>query len=1171
VILGFLFMFGTPVDVLLLGRGYPAMIRGDQLIVWHDILLLKYRWLLVAAAVLLPALALGVVHVMWRRDASSGRLGRWVRRLWPAGLLPIVAIARLLADVLPPAVVTNIAFYLPVAVLAAILAPGWRASTSGNPAVSHERRWNAGIVLLAVLLFYAVGWNLAVTTGEHVGDEGHYLVQAESLYLDHDLDIKNQLFDPDLAERTSLGPQDLTRQHVAPNSKGGHWYSWHPYGLPLILAPFWKKGIDVRYLILAIIGALGCLGMFRLSRRVGAGHLASAVAVAGLGGSFYWAVFSGRAMPEVLGATLLIWLFWAVHAQAEKPWLATFVAAGCCAYLAPSHVRFLPLSLMGMGFFGLFGLCGRQPWPTKLIRLTVFSLLCLAGYAGYYAVQRMLFGSSAFVYGTAPVSQTLFSFPLGMWATIADVQGLVSIFPLFMWLSVALLAWLVVDRKERFFAISLLVTFLTCLLTSCSNAAGIGGSSVSGRYLLVAVPLLVPAAAIMLERSSGWARGWFLFLGLASALLLLLTMVHLPAIGRAFILPVPSLRGVPSWQGLFQPHSTFLDVTLYPFAARWTTAYVIAGMAASLWLMLRPALSRRGVVGALLLVLALGIISHNVQAEYDMPGYRPRDVAQGLLQLNLDRVVVTRSAAPSLRFCKFPVAGDERSMLTNAPARPPDDWRYVDSSTLVAGVDGEGKSCREILTDAVMDTHGSAFTDPTNLPTLTFMFDRAVPLCGIRFLSPNDRYPREVMVEGQAQEGGKWDAVLPAMRTTGCFWSGAQVLPRGVQYFLDLRFAAPAGGIRSVRVTLLPGDTPHDVRLSEMLFLEQASPPEGEPPSFDACVTALQSRGVKQFYGPRWVSDRLAVTAARDNMLKVPALIPDSPEDWMLYDPADPCPVRITDTTGFLVDARDAGRARHILQGMELPWKEAAFGRFVLLVVAGGDPRNDARQYPMLYWTEAGCFAADRNRFAGRKAYRGYEEAVGLRDLSERVKLLKKAVELYPACEPAWQALIAALKAQGDGAGAAAQMAARKAALEPAIPARIRFANGIELLGLALSAQKAKPGGSVEVTYYWRCPPAAESTRPAVFVHFVQGKQLFFQDDHKLLDEFFPEDLRNQPFNEILTERRTVIVPASAPPGVYDITIGLYNPKNKRRLRAETALPEKRREVRLPVKLTVEL
>ena len=88
-----------------------------------------------------------------------------------------------------------------------------------------------------------------------------------------------------------------------------------------------------------------------------------------------------------------------------------------------------------------------------------------------------------------------------------------------------------------------------------------------------------------------------------------------------------------------------------------------------------------------------------------------------------------------------------------------------------------------------------------------------------------------------------------------------------------------------------------------------------------------------------------------------------------------------------------------------------------------------------------------------------------------------------------------------------------------------------------------------------------------MFVHFLNGKTICFQDDHKLLEEIESFDLEKQPFERIFIEHRRVKIPASTSPEEYTITIGLYHMKINERLRPKTALVEDRREVTLPVVL----
>ena len=55
-------------------------------------------------------------------------------------------------------------------------------------------------------------------------------------------------------------------------------------------------------------------------------------------------------------------------------------------------------------------------------------------------------------------------------------------------------------------ATALVLTFVAVLLTSCTNAAALGGACVPGRYLLVVLPLLLPGTAHLLARGTPAAR-----------------------------------------------------------------------------------------------------------------------------------------------------------------------------------------------------------------------------------------------------------------------------------------------------------------------------------------------------------------------------------------------------------------------------------------------------------------------------------------------------------------------------------------------------------------------------------------------------------------------------------------------------------------------------------------
>ena len=131
----------------------------------------------------------------------------------------------------------------------------------------------------------------------------------------------------------------------------------------------------------------------------------------------------------------------------------------------------------------------------------------------------------------------------------------------------------------------------------------------------------------------------------------------------------------------------------------------------------------------------------------------------------------------------------------------------------------------------------------------------------------------------------------------------------------------------------------------------------------------------------------------------------------------------------------------------------------------------------------------------------------------------------------------------------------------------MKFSDGVELLGLTLSSREVPRGGKLVIQYYWRCPPAVLRKKlPAVFVHFANGGEMF-QDDHRVLGTADRKEIEFQPFDEVLVETRAVNVPSSAAPGEYEIRMGRKS--RVWRSSVDTELPQSRRAVELPVRLTV--
>ena len=511
---------------------------------WRTHLAWQLRWAFWAATLLLPIAAWFVL-----RNAHV---------LSPLSFLPLALPAILLAGVAPKWILSTILFYVPTVVAAAVVWRLYESSGGREGGESLSRRHIAVAFVVGSILFGAFGLYFTTIAGGHVGDEAHYRTIATSLYRHRTLDLKPLMMDKiveDGGEPTDPETLEAYGENIHRNekAKGGHWYSTHSYGLPLLLAPFGGAGNLGRHIALGLIAGLACAGMLALCAvTTDKGKPEALLVISALALSNVWAVYAARTLPETLGAALLVWAYWAISDQASHKWRSLIVAAACCIYMPFAHVRFAPLSLLAFGFYGLYGLFGDEPWGRKILRLGVFTVACGAGYAAYLMIQCSMFDGGD-PYRVTTVARA--PLRMGAWWSLSDTKGLVHIWPVFIWLLGAQVACLVYDKRSRPFVVAVLVAFFADLMLSCTTPGWRNGSSLPGKKLVVVLPLLLPAAVVVLRRAGPTARRWFVFLAMVSVSYLFVTTVRLEVLGRSFH-HGPLILGVklPALQDLLDPH-----------------------------------------------------------------------------------------------------------------------------------------------------------------------------------------------------------------------------------------------------------------------------------------------------------------------------------------------------------------------------------------------------------------------------------------------------------------------------------------------------------------------------------------------------------------------------------------------------------------------------------------
>lgn len=508
-------------------------------------------------------LGLALCFFLWRHDGAplKSRSNSLLLLLTLMLNLAYVCLYPLL-----PTLASNLFFYGSPVIGSLLLVRLWQRPTPSSPASisSPTLGQSTCFFLTATLLYTLSGVYFTQSVGEHAGDEGHYLTQARSLYEDGDLDIKNNI--------GKIGKRHPEYFHVAMTSKNEKWYSWHSPGLSFLLAPTMGQGLWFRHGVLGAIAASALLGMWILARQLGAREPYALSVVCLSGASVFWLVYASRALPETLGAALAVWATVAAIAQVRKPWRSLFPAAVCVVLLPLTQTRFIPLSLTLMGVYGLTGLLNRNELrPRKILRLGVFTLLCLGGYACFmwYQYQRYA-GGSAY-----PVKTLLFSLPLGLWHSLASSRGIIAFFPMLLIALVALPLGGRSGQPTRRIWIPLLI-FASIYFTSCATVWFAGGSCLPGRFLFSVSPVVLAYFAADLHRLPTGFRGLTAYTGLYAASFSLFMLPWLPAMGKSF--------SNPNKIDLIHPMITDLVTFYYDpmFATRLFPALGLMGVAALL-------------------------------------------------------------------------------------------------------------------------------------------------------------------------------------------------------------------------------------------------------------------------------------------------------------------------------------------------------------------------------------------------------------------------------------------------------------------------------------------------------------------------------------------------------------------------------------------------------------
>jgi hypothetical protein len=369
--------------------------------------------------------------------------------------------------------------------LAAAVAVGriWRPRLGSLPG-GRALFLTAAAVYLGVGLWYASRLRVS-------GDEPHYLLMAQSLWHEGDLDLRDNFEREDWREYTP-GP---VAPHWAAPRRDGRPFPAHSPGLPLLLAPVYALGGRLLCVALLAVAAAALTVQVRALALRATGDPNRALLA--------WAIAAG---PPVA--------FYAFHVYTEVPSALALAAAielllragepgsprrrageaAAAALLASAlpwlHVKMAPAAA-GLGILALYWLRGR-------VRLT-FAAVAGAMAAGYAAFFVHVWGwaSPLALYGGAAPGVG----PPRPWLALAGLLldrsfGLLPHAPVFLLALAALPRLGALARRARV-AAALSLSAALVIAPVLAWRLWWGGQCPPGRFLVPAVPALAVAAALL--------------------------------------------------------------------------------------------------------------------------------------------------------------------------------------------------------------------------------------------------------------------------------------------------------------------------------------------------------------------------------------------------------------------------------------------------------------------------------------------------------------------------------------------------------------------------------------------------------------------------------------------------------------------------------------------------
>ena len=345
----------------------------------------------------------------------------------------------------------------------------------------------SAVFLVSFAFFVLVGRFVPGPAGPQ-GDEPHYLLIAESLLQDGDVDLMNQFESHAFSKFTSAALEP----HSAPRSPRGRLYAVHTPGLSALIAPGYALFgfAGARAMVSLVMAAVVALLFFAARESLGV-EAAGFVFIAATFASPL-PIYANSVFPDSV-ATLAVAAALAGLVASTPP--LNVLATLSIASLPWLHPRFVPLAALLAA-----ALMFRRGFDAR--RMAIFAGPLALSLAGLMAHFQSLFGSVSLsaAYGPNFSSDvSIARIPWGAAALVLDRQfGLLLFSPLILSGLPGFWPWW---KQNRPMAALLLAIPLTFLGTGGSFSMWWGGASAPGRFLVGATP------ALLLVVAAQWREG----------------------------------------------------------------------------------------------------------------------------------------------------------------------------------------------------------------------------------------------------------------------------------------------------------------------------------------------------------------------------------------------------------------------------------------------------------------------------------------------------------------------------------------------------------------------------------------------------------------------------------------------------------------------------------------